>query len=294
MDIKTAIAKLTNKSDAQIIETAKKAFVRIDAFNPSTGFYENASAFFINPDGYLMTNFHVVNSFLFEGGRGFIFTLSDGSTIGGSFEVTRCSDDRKIDLCILKLNIKNEYYFNIVPTEEKIGQKVFAFGNREWNPIMVGTGTVLDVYQDIYKMIRAGSYDSNHNVRVIEVDMPLFKKGFSGGPIFDSNGDLVAVSTMMTNLSEMYPHMPNAKLGISSNEVYSYMTSKTIFSTRYSGKKYWTDEDLFKLGSLKRICSKYSKECLRGIEAVCVDKKRQEDCTEIKAFYADVIRKRKL
>lgn len=292
-DIKTAISKLTDKSDAQIIEVAKKAFVMIDSYNPRTGHVSSGSAFFINPDGYLITNYHIVENFLSEDKK-FVFTLYDGSHVDGSFEIVRCSDNRKIDLCILKLNVKNEYYFNIVPIEEKLGTKVFILGNKSWLPVaLLDTGSVIDVYDDLHQTIHINKYDKNYGVRIVELKAPLFTYGYSGGPIFDSQGDLIAVSTLLVMLKEKYRKLPEAKVGVSNKEVYTYMTSKTISGAKYAGKKCETDKDLFKLDFLKKMCSAGADPCINGINAVCADKTRQEDCTKIKAFYAAITNKTK-
>ncbi|MFH1223056.1 MAG: serine protease, partial [Pseudomonadota bacterium] len=141
MDVKTAISKLTEKNDNSILEIANKATLRIDAYDPYSGSYAGGTAFFINPDGYIVTNYHVVK-FLLSNDLKFIFTTYDGSTINGDFEITRCSDDRKIDLCIIKLNVKPEYYFNITTVQETKGDKIFVLGKTPWVPVVFDTGSV--------------------------------------------------------------------------------------------------------------------------------------------------------
>jgi serine protease Do len=135
------------------------------------------SGFFISPDGYAVTNNHVVNH-----ATSVKVTTADGTIYNAKVVGT----DPKTDLALIKVNGKNDFpYVKFADHEPRVGDWVVAVGN----PFGLGGTVTAGIVSAESRDIGAGPYDD-----YIQIDAPI-NKGNSGGPAFDMNGNVIGINT---------------------------------------------------------------------------------------------------
>ena len=135
------------------------------------------SGFFISPDGYIVTNNHVV-----EHAKDVTVTTADGQTIPARVVGT----DPKTDLALLKVKEGSNYpYVSFASKEPRVGDWVIAVGN----PFGLGGTVTAGIVSARGRDIGAGPYDD-----FLQIDAPV-NHGNSGGPTFNGEGEVVGVNT---------------------------------------------------------------------------------------------------
>lgn len=135
------------------------------------------SGFFISPDGYIVTNNHVVENAV----------KIDAVTADGEIYAARViGADPGTDLALLKID--SDEVFPYVPlgrSNVKVGDWVIALGNPFGLEGTVTAGIVSARGRDI----GMGAYDD-----FIQIDAPV-NRGNSGGPTFNQAGEVIGVNT---------------------------------------------------------------------------------------------------
>jgi serine protease Do len=135
------------------------------------------SGFFISPDGYAVTNNHVVDH-----AKSVQVTTADGSI----HDAKVIGTDPKTDLALIKVDGKNDFpYVQFAQHEPRVGDWVIAVGN----PFGLGGTVTAGIVSAEGRNIGAGPYDD-----YIQIDAPI-NKGNSGGPAFDVNGNVIGINT---------------------------------------------------------------------------------------------------
>jgi serine protease Do len=144
---------------------------------PRGGGIAQGSGFVISPDGYAVTNNHVVGkadkvSVTFNGGEKY-----DAKVIGA---------DPKTDLALIKIEGgKNFSYVKFSDKEPRVGDWVMAVGN----PFGLGGTVTSGIISARGRDIGSGPYDD-----FLQVDASI-NKGNSGGPTFNLDGEVVGINT---------------------------------------------------------------------------------------------------
>ncbi len=135
------------------------------------------SGFFISADGYAVTNNHVVDH-----ADSVQVTTDDGKT----YTAKVIGTDPKTDLALIKVDGKSDFaHVNFETTTPRIGDWVVAVGN----PYGLGGTVTAGIVSAEGRDIGSGPYDN-----YIQIDAPI-NKGNSGGPTFDTNGNVIGVNT---------------------------------------------------------------------------------------------------
>ena len=135
------------------------------------------SGFFISADGYIVTNNHVVDH-----ATEVTVTTSDGKTLAAKV----IGADPTTDLALLKVNDSGTYPFvKFAPHTPRVGDWVIAVGN----PFGLGGTVTAGIVSARGRDIGSGPYDD-----FIPIDAPV-NHGNSGGPTFNTDGDVVGVNT---------------------------------------------------------------------------------------------------
>jgi serine protease Do len=135
------------------------------------------SGFFISPDGYIVTNNHVVDH-----AKNVQVTTIDGTT----YKAKVIGTDPKTDLALIKVEADKAFPFvKFAEHSPRVGDWVVAVGNPFGLHGTVTAGIVSARGRDI----GSGPYDD-----YIQIDAPI-NKGNSGGPAFDTNGNVIGVNT---------------------------------------------------------------------------------------------------
>src|SRR5215468_160648 len=135
------------------------------------------SGFFISPNGYIVTNNHVVaNAVKVE-------VLTDS---GATLEAKVIGTDPKSDLALIKVDGRSDFPFvKLADSSPTIGEWVVAMGN----PFGLGGTVTAGIVSAQGRDIGSGSYDD-----YIQIDAPV-NRGNSGGPTFNLKGEVIGVNT---------------------------------------------------------------------------------------------------
>ena len=134
------------------------------------------SGFFISGDGYAVTNNHVVDK-----AESVQVTADDGKTHTAKVIGT----DPRTDLALIKVEGGPFPYVKLSDKSPRIGDWVLAVGN----PFGLGGTVTAGIVSARGRDIGASAYDD-----FIQIDAPV-NKGNSGGPTFDTEGNVIGVNT---------------------------------------------------------------------------------------------------
>jgi len=142
---------------------------------------DTGSGFIINPDGRILTNFHVV-----QNGHELTVTLADKKQYKARVLIT----DRNNDLALVKIEPRGNLPVLRLGDSDplQVGQKVLAIGNPFGLEGTLTTGIVSSLDRSI----------SDENGRrlehMIQTDAAI-NPGNSGGPLLDSHGNVIGINT---------------------------------------------------------------------------------------------------
>jgi S1-C subfamily serine protease len=185
------------KSTVELFKTASPAVVQVTNIatrrNMWTGAEQTAaqgsgSGFVWDPQGYVVTNFHVV-----EGGTEFTVTFPSHDV----FEATMVGIDPVHDLAVLKFDRKGKPLPALpigTSSDLQVGQKVYAIGNPFGLDQTLTTGIISGLNREILSRLQTPIRG------VIQTDAAI-NPGNSGGPLLDSAGRVIGVNTQIASTS---------------------------------------------------------------------------------------------
>lgn len=185
--------KKPNARDAELLDAYSQAVVSVvESVSPAvisvSGEGRSAgSGFLITPDGYAITNSHVV------GGRSRLTAETDE---GDRVPVEVIGDDPATDLALLRLASSDLPYAEIGNSEAlRVGQLTIAMGSPLGLHSTVSTGVVSAIGRSLR------GQDGRLIENIIQHTAPI-NPGNSGGPLVDSRGRIVGVNTAIIALAQ--------------------------------------------------------------------------------------------
>ena len=154
------------------------------------------SGFIISPDGYVVTNNHVVA----PGAKGatvdsITVTLTDRK----EYVAKLIGRDPTSDLALLKIDAKNLPFVKFGDSDKaRVGDWVVAIGN----PFGLGGTVTAGIVSSLHRVTGGGAYD-----RFIQTDAAI-NQGNSGGPMFDLGGNVIGIN------SQIYAGQSGGNIGI--------------------------------------------------------------------------------
>jgi len=194
-----ALAKYVNPAVVAIIASGYQPLQQGDV--PGTGLLTRrrvgGSGVILDPDGYIVTNFHVIE------GAGRIrvrlpIPASDapgesilkprGKVVGAQI----VGVDRETDLAVLRVSETGLPYLDLTDSDNvRMGQLVFAFGS----PLGLDNSITMGIVSAEARQLRP-----EDPMVYIQTDAPI-NPGNSGGPLVDAEGNVVGINTLILSQS---------------------------------------------------------------------------------------------
>jgi serine protease Do len=140
----------------------------------------------VSPDGFILTNHHVITGRRGQAADEVVVQLPDGR----EFDAEVIGSDAQTDIALLKIDATDLPFLTVADSEKlRVGDVVFAVGNPLGVGLTVTSGIVSAVGRSDLGILGYDSYES-----FIQTDASI-NVGNSGGPLVDAKGRLVGINT---------------------------------------------------------------------------------------------------
>ena len=143
--------------------------------------FNTGSGVIINPDGYIVTNLHVV-----EDAESIKITLSDQT----EYSAELVGSDKLTDMAVLKIDTEAPLPYAEFGNSEnaRVGDWVIAIGDPFGLAQSVSLGIVSAKGRNLIQ--------NSPNVPLLQIDAAV-NKGNSGGPLFNTEGQVIGINTLI-------------------------------------------------------------------------------------------------
>ena len=147
------------------------------------------TGFFVSPDGYIMTNYHVVKNAK-------TIKVSFLDNLENEMPAEFIGGDPKTDVAVIKVNVDNHEYLNFAEDNSvEVGQCVIAAGNPFELTTSITMGVISAKNRNNLQITDVGDF--------IQTDAAI-NPGNSGGPLLNLYGEVVGMNTAILSNSGGY------------------------------------------------------------------------------------------
>ncbi len=178
-------------TNIRVYKECNKAVVNITSITASEDAFFNVvphegtgSGTIINPQGFILTNYHVIN-----GAQAVKVKLYDGSVYAAQL----VGEDPTNDLAVIQINAAGKTLSTIPlgdSTNLEVARRVFAIGN----PFGFDRTLTTGIISSIGRTIKAETNNGRLIKGIIQTDAAI-NPGNSGGPLLDSAGHMIGITT---------------------------------------------------------------------------------------------------
>lgn len=181
-------------SIAGIASRVSPSVVSIDAQTSSGG--DTGSGFFIQSNGTILTNNHVVEGAVTSGG-----SITVNLTNGKSYPATLVGRDASYDLAVLKIDVTDAPALQLGDSDLiQVGDPVIAIGS----PLgLAGTVTSGIISAKNRAVTSGGGTGESSFINALQTDAAI-NPGNSGGPLVDINGAVIGVNSAIASLGSAF------------------------------------------------------------------------------------------
>ena len=207
-----------------IIDDNKKKIVKVLDNNIFTG---SGSGFFISDEGHLVTNHHVVN----------YCNITQVNYFGKTGKAKVVAYDRINDLALLETDITPKDKFDISTQDAKLLDDIYVAG--------YPFGKAVSSSVKVTKGVVSALAGLENNYALVQIDAAI-QPGNSGGPIVNTNGDVVGVAVAKLDYKdalESYGVIPeNTNFGIKSSILKNFTSANSIKNSNQEPKEIPKDQ----------------------------------------------------
>jgi serine protease Do len=199
--LSASFEEVSERSGRAVVQIFVRGYVTADDASDNgellTAQNSSGSGIILSPDGYILTNAHVV-----KGAHSVKVHLNmrteHEAELQGDTSMNRpipasiVGIDRETDLAVIKIDRKNLPFLNFGNSDElKQGQIVLALGN----PLGLDNSVSMGVVSAVSRQLK-----TDNPMVYIQTDAPI-NPGNSGGPLLDTSGNVVGLNTMILTQS---------------------------------------------------------------------------------------------
>lgn len=178
----TQLLDAYSEAVVSVVDTVSPAVVSLTGEGNGSG-----SGFLITPDGYAITNSHVL-----AGRQSLTAETNDGDRVAADL----IGDDPATDLALLKLAARDLPYAEVGDSNSlRVGQLTIAIGSPLGLHSTVSTGVISAIGRSLR------SQDGRLIESIVQHTAPI-NPGNSGGPLVDSRGRVVGINTAIIAMAQ--------------------------------------------------------------------------------------------
>ena len=160
-----------------------------NVFGYNTASAATGSGFVISADGYIVTNYHVIEEAAQNSSVPIDVTFQNGK----SYRARLVGGEEDNDVAVLKIQVEEELKTVVLGDSDAlaVGEAVYAIGN----PLGELTYSLTDgLVSALDRVITFGSGDDAVSLNMLQTNC-VINSGNSGGPLFNSYGQVIGITT---------------------------------------------------------------------------------------------------
>ncbi len=160
----------------------------VNIFGQTTTSAASGSGFVLSQDGYIATNYHVIESAVNDSS----VTIQVSFANGDKYDAKLVGGEKDNDVAVLKIEATGLTRVTLGDSDKLVvGEAVYAIGN----PLGELTYSLTDgIVSALDRLITTGENGDNTTLNVLQTNCAI-NPGNSGGPLFDSYGNVIGITT---------------------------------------------------------------------------------------------------